>query len=183
MIYHQKKSGTELTFELKKEGLDFTLKDETIHKNEFIPYEDILNKSHEYFEKNSGHKNRAIYFLVVGIIFLIVNLIFKTSLWAWLFLLGAPIFYYLFKKSVVNYKVLGTESGLLDIWVIDDKIQSEIVETIYNKRNTYLKENYLSINYNNEPNNETNKFLWLKNLNIINESEFEVIKESIFENS
>ena len=32
MIYHQKKAGTELTFELKKEGLDFTLKDETIQE-------------------------------------------------------------------------------------------------------------------------------------------------------
>lgn len=182
MIFAQKKGGTNLKFEFTEEGLEFTMKDDTLHKSEFIPYEDITNKSHEYFEKNSGHKNRAIYFLVVGILFLISNLIFQTKLWAFLFLIGAPVFYFLYKKSVVNYKVLNTDNGLMDIWVLDDKNQTEIIDAIYNTRNSYLKENYLAINYNNEPNNEANKFLWLKNLNIINDKEFEVIKEEIYNN-
>ncbi len=70
----------------------------------------------------------------------------------------------------------------MDIWVLDDKNQAEIIDAIYNSRDSYLKENYLAINYNNEPNNEANKFLWLKNLNIINDKEFEVIKEEIYNN-
>lgn len=182
MIYNQKRAGTELKFELNDEGLNFTMKDETIHKSEYIPYEDILNKTHEYFEKNAGHKSRAIYALVVGVLFVCANIFFKMKLWAWIFLLGAPIFYFLYRKSIVNYKVLNTESGLLDIWVIDDKIQEEIIQAIYSKRDQYLKENYLAINYDNEINNEINKFLWLKSLNLINQREFELIKEEIYHN-
>ena len=182
MTYNQKKAGTSLTFEFHEEGLNFTMKDQTIHKSEFIPYEDITNKSHEYFEKNAGHKSRAIYFLVVGILFITANIIFKMKLWAWMFLLGAPIFYYLYRKSVVNFKVLNTESGTMDIWVLDDANQNEIIEAIYSNRNQYLKENYLEINYNNESSSEINKFLWLKNMKIISDREFEVIKEEIIVN-
>ena len=182
MIYSQKKAETTLTFELNEEGINFTMKDQTIHKSEFIPYEDISNKSHEYFEKNAGHKSRAIYFLVVGILFIIVNVAFKMRLWAWMFLVGAPIFYYLYRKSIVNYKVLNTDSGSMDIWVLDDVNQDEIINVIYNKRNEYLRENYLEINYSNESSSEINKFLWIKNLKLINQREFEVIKEEIINN-
>lgn len=182
MTYNQKKAETSLTFEFNEEGLNFTLKDQTIHKSEFIPYEDITNKSHEFFEKNEGHKSRAIYFLVVGILFIIANVVFKMKLWAWMFLLVAPIFYYLYRKSVVNYKVLNTDSGTMDIWVLDDANQNQIIEAIYNKRNEYLKENYLEINYDNEPSIEINKFLWLKSMKIISDREFEVIKEEIVNN-
>lgn len=180
MTYQQKKAGTELTFELGEEGLDFTMKDETIHKSEFIAYEDILNKTHEYFEKNEGHKSRAIYFLVVGVLFIFANLIFKMKLWAWMFLLGAPVFYFLYRKSVVNYKVINTDTNKMDIWIMDDTAQDEIVQAIYAKRDAYLKENYLAINYNNEAKSEVDKFLWLKSLKLINQKEFEVIKEEIY---
>ena len=40
-------------------------------------------------------------------------------------------FLFLDKKSVVNYKVLNTENGELDIYVINDKNQADIIETIY----------------------------------------------------
>lgn len=182
MTYNQQKAETSLTFELNEEGLNFTMKDQTIHKSELIPYEEITNKSHEYFEKNAGHKNRAIYFLVVGFVFIIANIIFKMKLWAWMFLIGAPIFYYLYRKSIVNYKVLNTDSGSMDIWVLDDANQDDIIKAIYNKRDAYLKEYYLEINYNNEGSSEINKFLWLKSMKIINEREFEVIKEEIVQN-
>lgn len=179
MNYTQNKNGTSLKFEIVENGLNFTLKDKAIHKSEFIQFEDITNKSHEYFEKNEGHKSRAIYFLVVGILFLLSNIIFKTKLWAFLFIIGAPIFYFLYKSSIVNYKVLNTDNGTMDIWVLDDKNQSEIIETIYNKRNSYLKKQYLAINFENEINDEIFKFNWLKSLNLINEKEFNLIKEEL----
>jgi hypothetical protein len=37
----------------------------------------------------------------------------------------------------------------------------------------------LSINYSNDPLTEISKFLWLKSLEVINNKEFEVIKEEI----
>lgn len=178
-LFNQNKNGNNLRFEFKEEGIQYTLKDKTIHKSEFIPFENITNNSHEYFEKNEGHKSRAIYFLVVGLLFLGLNIAFKMRLWAWMFLIGAPVFYYLYKKSVVNYKVLNTD-GNMDMFVLDDQNQDEIIQLIYQKRNEYLTKNYLEINYHNEPNNEVGKFMWLKSLGLINEKEFEVIKEEIY---
>jgi hypothetical protein len=116
-------------------------------------------------------------------LFLVANIAFIIKLCACLFLIGVPIFYFLDKKSVVNYKVLNTENVELAIYVREDKNQADIIETIYSKRNTYLKENCLSINYNNEPTSEVNKFLWLKSLNLISDREFKVIKEHIFEHA
>lgn len=146
-VFRQNKNGNDLKFEFKDNGIQYTLKDRTIHKSEFIPFENITNNFHEYFEKNDGHKSRAIYFLVVGLLFLGFNIVFKLRLWAWMFLIGAPVFYFLYKKSIVNYKVLNTEQGNMDMFVLDDSNQDLIVQSIYDKRNDYLKDNYLEINY------------------------------------
>ena len=177
-MFTQNKNENSLKFEFEEDGLNFTLKDKSILKTEFISFEDITNKSHEFFEKNEGHKSRAIYFLIVGMLFLVSNIILKTRLWSWMFLVGAPIFYFLYKKSIVNFIVLNTETEM-DIWVLEDKNQKKIIDEIYSRRNDYLIKTYLEINYNNESSSEINKFSWLKKLEIINKKEFEVIKEDI----
>ena len=67
----------------------------------------------------------------------------------------------------------------MDIYILNDNNEDDIFKTIYSKRNEYLINNYLSINYSNNPSNEISKFLWLKSLDIINKKEFDVIKEDI----
>lgn len=181
-MYSQNKNGNLLKFEFKEKGLQYTLKDKTVHKSEFIPFEEITNNTYEYFEKNETHKSRAIYFLVVGIVFLTLNILFKVRLWAWIFLLGAPISYFLYKKSAVNYKVLSTEGNHMDVFVLEDKHQQEIIDSIYTKRNEYLSQNYMTINYFNDPQNELSKFMWLKDLGLLSDKEFDVIREEIISN-
>jgi hypothetical protein len=117
------------------------------------------------------------------LLFLISNVIFKTKLWAFIFIIGAPIFYFLYKKSIVNYVVLNTEGTTMDIWVLDDKNQNEIISEIFKQRDSYLKKHYLAINFENEINDEINKFIWLKTLKLINEKEFDVVKEEIIKNN
>lgn len=87
-------------------------------------------------------------------------------------------FYYLYKKSIVNYKVINTQDNM-DIYILNDNNEDDIFKAIYNKRNEYLVNTYLSINYSNDPLTEISKFLWLKSLEVINNKEFEVIKEEI----
>ena len=176
--FEQNKNGTFLKFDFKEDGLNYTLKDKTINKTDFIAFEDITNKTHEFFEKNEGYKSRAIYFLVVGILFFLVNIFLKTKLWSWMFLIGAPVFYFLYKKSIVNYIVINTDSDM-NIWVLENKNQKLIIDEIYSRRNDYLMKNYLEINYENDVNNEINKFVWLKKLELINKEEFELIKKEI----
>ena len=177
-MYTQKRNNNIIKLDFETSGINYTLKDENINKTEFIPFENITNNSHEIFESNKSYKHYAIYTGVVGTLFLIINIFYSTKLWAWLFLLACPTFFILFKRSKTDYKVLNVESKM-DIFVINDKQQSEIIEKVYSSRNIYLKSHYGKINYNNDRNDEVSKFSWLKQLGIINEREFEVIREEI----
>jgi hypothetical protein len=138
----------------------------------------VLNDQYEVFESNKSFKNNAIYTLVVGTIFLLINILYGTRLWAGLFLLASPIFYFLYYRSKAAFTVIKTSEGT-NLLILKDKNHDEIVGQIYSSRNEYLKDNYLEINYDNEANSELNKFSWLKEQGIISEKEFVVIREEI----
>lgn len=68
------------------------------------------------------------------------------------------------------------------MFILQDEQHDEIVDAIYKRRNSYLQDTYLPINYDNNPQAELSKFAWLKELGVINERENQVIREEI-ENS
>ena len=181
MILKQYKNNNRIQFEFKEYGINYTLVDSSIKKTEFIPYENIENDSYELFEKNDYYKNNAIYTGVVGVIFLAINIIYQTTLWSWLFLIACPTFAILFKRSKTDFKVINVEDKI-DIYIIKDEKFEEINSLIYSKRNEYLKENYYAIDYDNDVNSEIGKFKWLRNIGVINDREFNVIREELINN-
>ena len=178
MKIQQKKNKNKIVLDFKDGGINYTLIDESINKTEFIPYENIENNSYELFESNKYYKSNAIYLGIVGVLFLSMNIFYGMKLWAWLFIMGSPIFYMLYKKSKTDYKVINVDEQM-DIYLIKDKKLEEINSLIYKNRNKYLKENYYEINYDNDKDSEIGKFKWLKNIEVISEREFNVIKEEI----
>lgn len=181
MTYNQKKNKNNISVSLEEEGIIYKIKDESMNRTENIPYENILNEKFEAFESNKSFKNNSIYTGIIGIIFLTINIFYGSGLWAWLFLLASPTFYFLYHKSKAAFTVIKTSGGI-NMYILQDNQHNEILEQIYKKRNNYLQENYLSINYNNDPQSELNKFNWLKGLGIINEREYQVIEEEIQNN-
>jgi hypothetical protein len=178
MKYTQKKNKNFHTFKFEDNGITYTIKDESLNKEVFIPFENITNNTHEVYEKNMSYRNNAIYTAVIGVIFLLINIIYQTRLWAWLFLLSAPIFYWLYNNSKVTYKVIKVENEI-DIYLIKAKEMAEINDEIFKQRNQYLRTKYGEINPNNNADDEIRKFQWLKNLGVFSKREFEVISDSI----
>jgi len=132
------------------------------------------------FESNKYYKSNAIYLGVVGIVFLLINIFYGVRLWAWLFLIASPIFFIMYRSSKTDYKVINVDDKM-DIFLIKDKKLEEINNLIYKNRNKYLKDNYCGINYDNDKDSEIGKFKWLKDIEVITEREFQVIKEEILE--
>jgi hypothetical protein len=177
-MYRQKRNNNEIKLEFKDEGVNYTLRDDSIGKTEFILYENITNSSHERYESNKSYKTYAIYTAIIGVIFLLINIFYGTKMWAWLFLLASPIFFFLFRKSKTDFKVIDV-NNYIDIYLIKDKQEDKIISDIYSKRNSYLKRVYGQINYENSQEEEVSRFSWLNSLGVINNREFQVIKEEI----
>lgn len=182
MTYHQKKNKNEISIDITDTGILYKIKDETVSRKEEIPFEQVLNDQYEFFESNKAFKNNAIYGTVVGILFLLINLFYGTKLWAGLFLLVSPVFFYLYHRSKAAFTVIKT-GGEINLFILQDKQHDEILQNIYKKRNAYLIDQYLEINYDNDPQAELNKFEWLKKQGVINDREFQVIHEEIGKNS
>jgi hypothetical protein len=181
MHFYQKKNKNNISIEIGKDYLTYSIKDETTNRTEKVPYENILNDKYEFYESNKAFKNNAIYAGVVGAIFLAINIFYGTKLWAWLFMLGCPIFFYLYHRSKAAFTVIKTD-GDINMFILQDKQHDEVLENIYKSRNSYLQDKYLSIDHDNDPQREMNKFAWLLELGVINGREFQVIREEI-ENS
>ncbi|MBJ6118103.1 hypothetical protein JAO76_07875 [Pontibacter sp. BT310] len=181
MHFHQKKNKNNISLAFGEDHLLYTLKDETTNRTEKVSYENILNEKYEFYENNKAYKNNAIYAGVVGAIFLAINIFYGTKLWAWLFMLACPIFFYLYYRSKAAFTVIKTD-GDINMFILQDEQHDEVIESIYKSRNSYLQDKYLSINYDNDPQLEMNKFAWLLELGVINGREFRVIRDEI-ENS
>ena len=181
MTYHQRKNKNEIAVEIGEAGIIYKIKDDTVNRREKISYESILNDQYELYESNNTYKNNAIYTGIVGTIFLLINIFYGTKLWAWLFMLSCPIFYFLYYRSKAAFTVMKTTSDV-NLVILQDKQHAQILEDIYKSRNNYLKVNYLTIDYENDPQRELNKFSWLQELDIISEREFKVIQEDIENN-
>ncbi len=181
MIYHQKKNKNNITIEIGEDHLTYTLQDETTNRTEKVPYEHILNDKYEFYESNKAFQNNAIYAGVVGAIFLAINIFYGTKLWAWLFMLACPTFFYLYHRSKAAFTVIKT-AGDINMFILQDQQHHEVIESIYQSRNNYLQQHYLGINYDNDPQRELSKFSWLLELGVITRREFEVIREEIESN-
>ncbi|MEJ8802150.1 hypothetical protein [Pontibacter sp. H249] len=181
MTYRQKKNKNNICIEIGEDCLTYTIKDDSTNRTEKVPYENILNDKYEFFESNKAYKNNAIYTGVVGAIFLAINIFYGTKLWAWLFMLACPTFFYLYHRSKAAFTVIKTSSDI-NMFILQDKQHNEVVESIYKSRNNYLQDKYLSIDYDNDQQREMSKFAWLFELGVINGREFQVIREEI-ENS
>lgn len=178
MHFRQKKNKNDISIEIGENHLTYGIKDETTNRIEKVPYENILNDKYEFYESNKAFKNNAIYTGVVGAIFLAINIFYGTKLWAWIFILASPTFFYLYYRSKAAFTVIKT-TGDINMFVLQDKQHDEVIKSIYKSRNNYLQENYLSIDYDNDPQREMSKFAWLFELGLINGREFQVIREEI----
>ena len=173
MEYLQKKGANVIKMDLKEDRILCDVKDETSDGVFSIRYEDITNDRTGLMEAKTHFKSYSIYLLIIAILFIVSNIIFGTHHLGGLFFVASLFTYLIYRFSVVRYTII--EAGERKIYVIRDKEHDEIVEQIYAKRDLYLKTTYGKLNTENDPNDEIEKFIWLKELGVINQDEFDSI--------
>ncbi len=178
MQIFQKKNKNEITIDWKENGLQYHIKDEVIDKSFFVPFEDISNNTYSFKEQNNSMRNFAIYTLVMGSLFLIINLLYETRFWSWLFMFAAPFFYWRFKRSQISFLVIESEQSP-QMYIIKNGMENEIYNNILSARNTYLRAQYAGIDYQNIRASELKKFEWLLYLGVISEREYSFLKDEL----
>lgn len=175
---NQRSWSNKTKFQFKDDKLDYTIKYSSGSHSFSINYGSIpLDDKRELEEKNSWFRNVGILWLLIGGFQTFLRFSdsgdIKISMWI---ILGAICFIaFLFAKT--KYTILGTESG--NILIIRNKQHDNILTEITQRRKEQLLAWYGEINYTNDPNDEMNKFLWLKNQNLISEEQLEDVKEKL----
>lgn len=178
MEFLQKKNKNQIRIAIKDKGIDYHIQDEMLDKQFFVPFEDISNRTYSFKEQNNGMKNFAIYTGVMGSLFLLINLLYETRFWSWLFLLSTPFFYWRYKISQVGFLVIECEQSP-QLYIIKNGQENEIYDTLITARNTYLRTCYAAINYHQTRAAELQKFEWLHDLGVINEQEYCFLKDEL----
>ncbi|WP_438863644.1 DUF308 domain-containing protein [Neptunicella sp.] len=174
----QKKSSNQTTFEFGEEKLKYTIKDASGKKTFSTEYGSISDEDFdELEEKNAWFRNVGILWVLIGV-FQIANRFMESGTFSgsmWLTLGIICLITYRFKTT--SYTIVDAEKGR--IFIIQDDQHSKILDEISTRRKMQWKLWYGSVNYENDPKNELNKFQWLLDKKVISDDEFEKVKLEI----
>ena len=141
------------------------------------PYDEISFDHSDYQTRHISSRNFGILFMFIGAAHLSFNYMNsgKIGFSAW-FAIGALCMavYYITKT---NYSIFETPNHR--ILIMKDSKHDQIYMEIVNRRKKLFLLKYGEINYDQNPTEEINKFIWLKEHKIISETEFKNITGKI----
>jgi hypothetical protein len=136
----------------------------------------VANKN-ERVEQNAWLRNAGILCLIIGVvnagIFLLEADHLKTLVW----LISGVICLAIHWTSKTEFTVLSCDAG--EILIIKDNKHDQILEEIRRRRKNLIMGLYENINFENNPEDEVAKFLWLKDQGYISEKKLRSIIEQI----
>jgi hypothetical protein len=176
IVFKQKKNGNELKFELNENDFNYSAKLGSTKFTRDFSYTAISSKMSEFTEKNEWFRNAGYIWLAIGVIQLISMVSERVLVLPFWFALGAVclgIYYFRQTKFTI------IEADEKNILIIENLEHDKILNSIFEYRNNFIKKEYSQINFNNNPENEINKFSFLFKEKIISEEEFKEAKEKI----
>ena len=168
----QKKFSNVHTFIFEKDSFNFSYVDKSGSADVDVRYIDFPKKSSVSIERNQWLRNVGVLWTVLGLVQVAMAVYsgnFALSKMFWIVLgLGCLAWS---EYSKVIYSVFKTNNG--NVFVIQDKQHDQIIAEInQNKKNQILRW-YGDIDFDNEVNNEINKFKWMFDENVISKDELE----------
>jgi hypothetical protein len=174
----QKKSSNQTTFEFGEDKLKYSIKDASGKKTFSTDYGAISDEDYDELEvKNEWFRNVGILWMLIGA-FQIGSRFMESGKFSgsmWLTLGIICLITYRFKTT--SYTIVDAEKGR--IFIIKDAQHSKILDEISTRRKKQWKIWYGSVNYENDPQSELNKFQWLLDKKAISEDEFKTVKLEI----
>ena len=166
MQVEQKRFSIKHTFTFNEQHLNFAYDDRSGSGDVDVPYGDIPKKRSVRIDENTWLRNVGLLWCAIGF----AALLLKWSAVIWLPIGVACLVWFHFSK--VKYTLLQAERGT--IWVVQDKKHDEILQEISDRRIKQLISWYGEINYENEPQNEIRKFLWLAEQEVITKEQADI---------
>ena len=177
-VIKQKRFSNKTTFEFFEDKLTYTI-DHSKGLHSFtieyasIPVDDIGRLEN----KQPWFKNLGILWIGVGLLQTFVRFIYSHTVQISWWLLVGGVFFILYPVVRTKFTVLRTEAG--GILIIKDKRHDQIFDEIKTRKRQQLRDWHGEINYDNSPESEIDKFVWLKNQDVITEDELEEIRMKI----
>ncbi len=166
----QKSFWKKTNFEFGEEKLKHTIISGSKIVSFSVRYTEILTDPCEIRIRRRAFASLGICSAIIGFVHIAVqysdtgNLIFSP----WLAIGAFLVAVYFFTRT--GYTILQT--GRYDIIIIKDSKHDKVFNEIVNRKKKLLYSLYGEINYENDPTDEINKFIWLKNQGVIDETEF-----------
>ena len=172
MEIKQKKFSTHQTFTFNEDHLNYAFKDKTGSDDFDLNYANFPEKSSVTIEQNEWLRNVGILWCLLGT-YSVGSAAYKglslSGTGFWLFVGVLCIIWFALTK--IKYSVFKTEAG--NVLVMNDKNHDKIISEIVSRKKTQLLKWYGDINFDNDLENEINKFNWLAEQKVITKEEAE----------
>ena len=170
MDISQKSFSNKTRFEFGEENLGFTVEDKSGSQSFIVAYGSIPTDVGMIEEKNIWYRNVGLLWSLIGFFIMAQSYLSHGELIGsfWFILgIGCLIVYWVVKT---RYTVIDTQKGRL--FIINNEQRDIIMEEIDTRRKGQWYSWYGTINFENQPSNEINKYIWLLEKDVISEKEY-----------
>jgi hypothetical protein len=141
----------------------------------FIPYESISNDK-VMFE--AGQRWKAITGgIIVG--FAVLTMLGtegKAIFPLWILIPGIGLLFEFYRNKK---KLISLSCEKYNLLLLDNQEGHLFLDKVFEKRNSYLRNKYAYINWENDMTTELNRFQFLKNLGVLSEGQFDDLKNKV----
>ena len=168
----QKKNGNKISFDFQEEYFLYTIKDSNQTQSLKVPYISVQTDTiDEFVEKNDWFRN-------VGFLWIILWWYHYFVYWyTWEWLLLWIIMLVVYTVRTTNFSILNSSEWR--VLIIQDEQNCEIIGKIQSEKRKILREKLFLLDKNNSPENELEKYTYLKYEKAITEEEFTKISEEL----
>lgn len=173
----QKHLSNRATFRFGKAQLVYTIRDASGCRSFAVEYGYIPTEASELEERGPWLRDVGIFLTVLGLLLTGVQLALGQPPAALIWLPIGFLTLLAYRGLRTRYTVIATEMGR--IFVIRDGRHDEVMDELSRRRTAQWRQWYAEVDLDNDPDSEMDKFDWLRERNVISETEYQEAMKTI----
>ncbi|MDI9613555.1 MAG: hypothetical protein QM330_11020 [Acidobacteriota bacterium] len=173
----QKHLSNRATFRFGKAQLVYTIRDASGCRSFAVEYGYIPTEASELEERVPWLRDVGIFLTVLGLLLTGVQLALGQPPAALIWLPIGLLTLLAYRGLRTRYTVIATEMGR--IFVIRDGRHDEVMDELSRRRTAQWRQWYAEVDLDNDPDSEMDKFDWLRERNVISETEYQEAMKTI----
>lgn len=173
----QKHLSNRATFGFGKAQLVYTIRDASGCRSFAVEYGYIPTEASELEERVPWLRDVGIFLTVLGLLLTGAQLALGQPPAALIWLTVGLLALLAYRGLRTRYTVIATEMGR--IFVIRDGRHNEVMDELSRRRTAQWRQWYAEVDLDNDPDSEMDKFDWLRERNVISETEYQEAMKTI----